>query len=507
MNLLTRLLPCVYQDAAILVLENQLGKQLGTFFDLVPQDTLFIVLRHLSKQPYAQRWCESVNSMDALMVLQCGGALRDASGEMMKSLRSAEFEKVSPNEHLSLANLMAPHLERLLVTEYVISTIDYHRIVPLRELIFEENVSANDLDHVLVICGESLKELEIKGECMKESSVTTISSHCKSLESFSISYNVYPATLGPIWNSIGSTLLKLHGDVPEREMDRIALHCSKVQILDICNLREVMPVGLNVLMRLLSSLKSLRVIYLYMLKSEDVNRMTAIDVGRLLDVCSSNISVNFRIFVYGISDFLDYIRIIGRRLRLLSQLEIGVEIPNDLAPSLCNIEELSMAFANANSANDMYMITKSMFTKPLPRLRKLCLRLANNSKLIPIIAGSVSNLRELECSFCCFMSADGQISKHVTVKQAHFVQLFKANKRLRSIKMYFNWIAEESTTNSIVDFISHLHLCSCLNNVVIKYWKGDRVTRDIAQAIRNASVSLRNRSLGLTVNGVRYLPS
>ena len=69
------------------------------FFDLVPVDVLFLVLKHLSKQPFSE-WCwlQSVNVNDVKTVLRLGGALSSASREVFKSLEHGLCSLDSLNE-------------------------------------------------------------------------------------------------------------------------------------------------------------------------------------------------------------------------------------------------------------------------------------------------------------------------------------------------------------------------------------------------------------------------
>lgn len=69
--------------------------------------------------------------------------------------------------------------------------------------------------------------------------VLAIARHCKSLRVFSIHFQDYQASLEPIWSTVGSTLIELAGDVPEREWAHITSHCMCIEKLDMYELAQL----------------------------------------------------------------------------------------------------------------------------------------------------------------------------------------------------------------------------------------------------------------------------
>ena len=510
-NLFSRVLCCVKQNSItsytiqtdikdrtlgifdIIALANETTE--AQYFDLVPPDALFIVLRHLSKQPYSQSPLR-LHAKDALMVLQCGGGLSAASREMLTSMTLDDIECITPNDYLFLANIMAPHLERLCVYEPNYFAIDFGRITSLRSLIFDEGDSeedlSNDLDDVLSSCGHSLKEIELKGGWMKETTVEAIGEYCNSLEALCLSYGMYPASLEPIWNERANTLIKLRGCIPERELNNIALHCTKLDELALWNLDEILAFGRDTVLNLIGCLKSLQTLVFHMY--DDNNHLTAYDMNMLLEVCSPNVHVHF-IDIYGaIDNIQDYLRVIGSRLRLLRLNSAMSVIQKELLPAFCNIEELALGCCSANHTEQAIDIIQSIFVQCLPNLRILCIRDVDHSNILPIIAKSVSNLREFQCSFLLSESF-----AHVS----HFNLLFRNNPHLSYISLDLPSCDTISSSSIIANFKGFHHL----RHVEISTVGRNQVVLERSQEIRNACVSLRTVSLSLSVDGVRYLPS
>lgn len=512
MNLLTRVLPWLRNDRSSVAERNVVQLRQQDYLDLIPTDALFHVVKNLSENPYSDRWMLFVDKKDARTVIKCGGELGAVSREMFKTIRAEYFGWHFKREFKLLVKEMAPYLEVIELNEQNHRKVNCEELVSLRKLIFDEwSIHIRVLERTLKAVGGNLLELEINGRTMKNRTVQAIS-QCKSLQSLSIIYGDFATTLEPVWKSVGRTLTKLEGNLPENELVHLQNYCVKLQKLHFHNLQDLVSVNLTGVIELLKALKYLQVFRIEDFYETSSRRLTPDCIGRLMEVCSVDVSVECHFLNTHPAEFHDCVRSIGPRLRvlMLSSIDFG-DFPSDLLPELANIEELSLSDADENSRDYVKMI-ESIFVEPLSSLQILSISLAHDLDLLPIIARSVPNLRELTCA-----------SHHLKVDD--FAQLFHAAKHLRVIFLYFEVKSREAALSGILHFISTLKICRNLKDVEVQasifneddYYDSEMEVNSCdydmtfinadSKEIRDACVPLRNRSLSLSVNDVHFLPS
>ncbi len=506
-HLLARLLSCLRhstkhttlsaQEAGSISHAQHAETQQTYFFDAVPADVLFVVVKHLSEQPYGKDWLHSVNSNDAQTVLRIGGALSVASREMFKSLDFQGIHLKSSNDIEMLTNLMAPHLEQIYIYRPELRLLNCERFSSLRSLKFKEDVGWHALERILSVCGDILEELEIESWWLERRVVQAIACHCKSLKVFKPYYIQYRASLKRIWNAVGSTLIEFRGRVPNMELSHIAAHCTRLEKLNLRNIQQLMRGGGNEVVDLLAKLKSLRILVLYVSNEEQLTCFSVNNLERLLDACSPNVRIDCDTKLDNDVGLAEYIDSIGARLRALRLTCNFRTTSTDALHVHTNIEELSLTTLNAFADGILELI----FAAPLPNLRKLYVSDVNNSKILRHVARSVSNLREFECYFGW--------KRRVPLNRSDFFDLFGANKHLHYITLYY-WIIDDRETNLVTELIPCLKVCRQLKNVAFTYKKeaadARLCTTDKSEELSNVCVSLRNKALCLSVNNVCYLP-
>lgn len=496
-----------HQRADPLLQDNQTETQLMRYFDVVSVDALSVLTKYLSHEPHSALWLHKISANDAQTVLQVGGALSAISRKMFKSLRGDDFNcfrSLCSNKSILLMNLMASHLEYLNGRESDLRRLNYERFCSLRVLCLYTCDDESAVERILAASGKSLLELEVRGRCMKKRMVGAIARHCKSLNAICVDFFNYPTSLKPIWSATGNTLIELRGDLPRREFIHIASYCKRVEKLNLWIENETKFVAIgDALIELLDALKSLQILDTNG-RSKMYYSFTADNIRSLLKVCPSDVHVYTTIFVDHCDAFADYIRAVGTSLRRIAvYCQVGT-LPREVIHAFVNVEELSL-----NLGPNAFTVVKSIFVDPMPNLRELSIRnLKNvkNSKLFSVLARSVSNLREFSCHF---LGSSHDEEKRVPMKSSDFIKFLQANKHLSGFYLNYGSSYDSlAVREDITDFIPCLKVCKYLSDVVITYFDAEAVnTRVWYEVIGNACVPLRTKSLTLTVNFVRYLPS
>ncbi len=465
-----------------------------------------MLLKFLSEQPQNVCWLESVHANDVRTVLLTGGALSAASRVLFKSFDLSDFRAEKSREYRKLANVMAPHIECLLLREPEHRRLNFERLSSLRVLKFNHTVGSSVMERIIAACGASLQELDVGTGWLRRKVIRSIGRHCKSLKVFCIGYAVYRATLEPIWRGVGNTLIELRGHILEKELVHITEHCTLLEKLCLVNLRELGFASDSLLIGLLRKLKALRVLFLDLYDFGEMPYFSVEDIRMLLDVCPPDIHVYSETMAEHNVDFLDFIRVIGVRFRKLRLTCEFKHVPSDILPAFANIEQLHLHPFAGDMPTEFRVMMESVFAEPMPNLCKLSIAL-DNSEILPIVARSVSYLREFECLFSTRFGEE----ERIPVVGAHFTELLQANKRLTRISLNYDH-AEESLDNEIVDFIPCLRDCTELKVVTISYMKDHEMGENAkpnsekSELIKDACVSLRNKPLTLAVNSVCYLP-
>ncbi len=493
------------------------GAQQTHFFDLVPVDALFLILRHFSKDPFSERcWVQSVDVDDVKTVLRLGGALGAASREMFKSLEHGlcSFDSwIEECMYAFMVRMMAPQLENMVLYPLVGRKINCEQLCSLRVLSVVHGVRANDLKRILIALGNSLEELDItNAHLVRRKMVQAIAWYCKSLKVFKTDVVEWHTSFEPIWQAVGDTLVEYSGHVPENELAHIAHHCTRLEKLDLMNIEELVLEDRNEVIDLLKALKALRVLNIVSNDFERNRGLSTDQLRMLLAACPPSVKIHGYISLshgIGVSNF---IRGIGAHLQVLN-LEYSLDtMPSELLPALVNIEELSLLPVEGYSDE----MIESVFVEPLLHLQKLRILHMKSSNRLRMVARSVTNLREFECSFRTgfedHLEGEGMIEVwRVPVCGTDFIELLCANVHLRFVGVNFG-ITRQRVTNEITEFIPLLKVCDSLEYVEISNTMIDNISEEMPNServkeISNACVPLRNKSFSLFVNGVYYLPS
>ncbi len=525
----TEAIPCSHQSDA----------HQTHFFNVASPEVLCHVLRHLSKQPYSRNWMEWFEMNDVETMLRLGGTLRAASREMFKPLDREFFLTDSLSEkrlYALLGSLMAPDLESMAIYPQADQKINHEQLRSLRVLTVSCNFRCEDLSRILHAHGETLAELyfdvnqpfigrvledhslswqdwefrkfwgefdfEVKG--LNADMVRAIAVNCKSLKVFRTNFLRYAASLEPIWEASGNSLVEFRGYVPEKELKHITRHCVRLEKLELANVESLMLASSMEFFDLLRAVKTLRVLFLFLhCCPGDLEDLLVIDELRMLVAAWPP---NFRIHGFVTASFLtplsNFVREVGAHLRSLKFHYSAVGMPSDIGPALRNVECLALHPIGGYSDE----MIESVFAEPLPNLQRLSLYRVRNSKVLRNIARSVRNLRELRCSFGLKTDV-GKESE--SVLGSDFAELLRANVHLRYIAVDCE-IPKEQMTKVILDFILLLKGCRCLEHVDIANdecnsheWIYNKRVKEIS----NACVPLRTKSFSLFVSGVWYLPS
>ncbi len=195
------------------------------YIDTVPDDSLQIVLRHLSNRPQHKNWHAYISPLSVNTALDVGGALARAA--------SLEFRSIGREDGIPLHGDVDASIFRSLV----------HRL-HLRRLVLELG-GGHALPDVLRGCGAELRELDLHYNItlVTKADISAISTHCKKLSSLAIRGCLVEGTLAPIWRSIGSTLTRIYfgcyncgfgnGIADFISASDMVEHCVKVHQVDV----------------------------------------------------------------------------------------------------------------------------------------------------------------------------------------------------------------------------------------------------------------------------------
>ncbi len=161
------------------------------FLETVTDDSLRIVLRHLSCRPQHKNWHAYTSPLWVNTVLDVGGALARAA--------LSEFHSIG-GDGIPIETTLAPPVFHPLVCR-----------LPLRRLVFEFGES-KVLSNFLRDCGAKLKELVVDARwaVVTEADIFAISTYCTRLSLLAIRGNCVEGTLASIWRSLGSTLTRVY---------------------------------------------------------------------------------------------------------------------------------------------------------------------------------------------------------------------------------------------------------------------------------------------------------
>ena len=494
------------------VLRTIMAKNL--YFDVVPHDVLFHLVKHLSKWPHSEQWLDTVDDDDALTVLRTEGALSNVCKSMFNSLGQELWSRrVFGSEKFEmLAEILAPHLESLSFNGGLFRAFNLYEFSSLRVLQVEmSGVTARVFRHVLASCGSSLVELTCEPGSLRKADVRSIALHCKSLSVLKLyEHSWCSISVKIIWEELGDKLTKFSGRIALNDFPLIARHCTALRELKIVNTEQVSSGNKQMVIESVQALQSLRVLgieldeYDYGQEFLAVGEFEAFLQGRpsdfLLDIHGSfNSQENFR----------DVMRSIGSRLRLFSLVLNSDSIPAGTTFMLDSIQELRLR--KSDDYDDLKL--ERLFTHPVPNLRKLSIPVKNTS-IFSHIARCTSNLLELTCELPV---SEGNPVSFRSVRASDITQLLHENKGLYDLDIDFGF-TETYPSDDMILLISCLNVSEAIMHVVMRYYTdsesgsggnadsgaldeftGQEQDRNSEKykKLRNACVPLRTKRIGL----------
>ena len=206
------------------------------YLDTLPDDSLRVVLRYLSRRPQNRNWHAYISPLSLNTALDIGGALARAA--------SLEFQSIGGKDSVPLDTFLDASILRPLV----------HRL-PLRRLVLKL-AGGQLLPDLLRGCGAELREIVLDAglTVVMETDIFAIATHCRKLSSLAIHGNHVEGTLAPIWRSLGSTLTRLyiysyystlgHGVLRTISVPTLVKHCVNLRRVDLEKLDDSMAVVL-----------------------------------------------------------------------------------------------------------------------------------------------------------------------------------------------------------------------------------------------------------------------
>ena len=435
------------------------------YFDVVPHDVLFHLVKHLSKWPHSEQWLDTVGDVDALTVLRTEGALSNVCKSMFNSLRHEPWSSsvFGSEEFEMLAEMLAPHLESLSFNGDLFRALNVHEFSSLRVLQVEmRSVTVRLFRHVLTLCGSSLVELTCESGSLRKADVRNIAVHCKSLSVLKLCELSYEsASLKIIWKALGDKLTKFSGFIALNDFPLIARHCTALRELKIVNTKKVISGNKQMVIESIQALQSLRVLgidlydYCYFFRSLTVEEIEALVQGR-----PSDFLLDFDGSFNSQEKFGDVMRSIGSRLRVFSLVLNFDSIPAGTTFMLDNIQELRLR--KYVYCDDLKL--ERLFTHPMPNLRKLIISVKNTS-IFSHIACCTSNLLELTCEL---PDSGGDTDYSFSVRASDITQLLQENKKLHHLDINFGF-TQTRLSDDMILLISCLNVRDAMMHVVIRY--------------------------------------
>lgn len=441
------------------------------YLDTLPDDSLRIVLRHLSRRPNNHNWHSYLSPLAVCTALDVGGGLARAA--------RFEFHRLGGKDSIEIDMILDASILRPLV----------HRL-PLHRLVL--NLGRHQLlPDLLRGCGGQLKELilEASSSVVTEMEVNAVSTHCTQLSSFVLRTNHVEGTLIPIWRSLGSTLEHIYLDVYYSPLGRGALqiisvsnlvqHCVKLKRVDVNTLRHGIADVLIALGKRVRVLKVEREVRNNPILWRKVFRScTNIDVV-LADIMGSN----------GAIDILSIIRAKVRTLILRT--------PMPATP------RFSAAVAACSSLEEIELISKKCTEDGIPRalfesiasVRKLSCdiglsKMDPKKDIIDLVASTSRNLESFSIS--TYQTLQGEdvralvdlpLLKHVTLR----CRFFKKQ-------------SAKSAEMCAIEVVNKFKLCPQLMSLEID----DMNIKNRSSLVANAAYLYGQRNFDMFVGGVQY---
>ena len=491
------------------------------YFDVVPHDVLFHLVKHLSKWPHSEQWLDTVDGDDVLTVLRTEGALSNVSRSMFYSLGNQLWSsRVFGTEKFEIvAEILAPHLESLSFSVSASGAFKSYEFSSLRSLqVGMFGVTMRMFRDVLTACGSSLVELTCQPGSLRKADVRNIAFHCKSLRVLKLCELTYKnISLKMIWEELGDKLTKFSGRIALNDFPLIAHHCTALRELKIVNSGEVIDENKQMVIESVQALQSLCVLGMESFGHvNDLEFLTVEELEALIQGRPSDFLLEFEGSFNSQEKFHDVMRSIGSRLRVFSYLFVFNPIPGGTTFMLDNIQELRLEYDYRH--DDLKL--ERLFTHPMPNLRKLAISVKNTS-IFSNIARCTSNLLELTCAL---PDSYGEILYFLSVSASDITQLLQENEKLHHLDIDFGF-TQTYPSDDMILLISCLNVSEAIMHVVIRYYtesetdsgrdpdshtlneftrKEPGINSEKCKKLRNACVPLRTKRIGLQFKRYSY---
>lgn len=379
--------------------------------DVLPDEALVNILRHLSARPRTKDWRLSVKAEALSPLLRLGGVIASAiqdefaelkltgvSGDIIITDLEAGKRQYLRRVHL-LVSMVGPRLIRLDLQSFWKCFAQWigAYCTSLRHLSVSSSPGpdAASLSVLLKKCGPMLEVLEFDKESFLEEDIAVIAKNCTALFRLKLASRRLLTPLHPLWKGVGRNLLHLEldgMDSPPRffELDELGAECTNLSSLAFIVNVELGTELVDFFVHRGAGLQSV-------VLSQD-HHLWAEHFQAISDACSSA-----EISVHGVGVNADCVVALGSTA---SHLIIPKDFYEDKdAPVVENLDRISRACPNLKSCDcrsDIISLDalRALFLEPKPRLVRFNLNTwwtaTSPANVFQVLAEKVSSLEEFE---------------------------------------------------------------------------------------------------------------
>ncbi len=477
-----------------------------TYFDVIPPESLSVLIPWLATYPYTEDWLTSITPSDALVALRCKGALGRAAQDQMRTMGKRDFWHSKSMLLVEVLKCIAPTLRHLYLRRCLCGTYKFQDLPSLRKLEVSKHVKAEFIDQILTRNGAGIREVRLFNIFLAQSTIECIRTYCRSLEIFDLNHSKYGGGLGPIVGSIGASLrhLKFHR-CSQKELTCIGTHCSKLEILNTDFMGALINTNGTLVNEILQKLPSLQTLHVI---GEDHYSLE--ELRAALHECPPKLGINFTMKYYDINRAFEFCRVLGLRMTALTLTGLIDTFPNDVVSTLGNLQKLTI------HGNRQSISIGSFFSKPLLNLRVLHVSFWPDVEIdLDAISRNVTTLTDVKFWFVHELHKE---SNRMPVTTSELLRFVYANKSLRRYMVdygnngYFV-LMEHRVVNQIYDFLFRLRPNDALRLIDI-FYSGESATINYLGNyepphlfFKRACVSLRTKRVNITVNGSVIQPT
>ena len=471
------------------------------YFDAVPFEVIANIVRHTSSSPYSKLWLQKVSCIDALCLLEIGGALKQSAQEAFKAITFSYCDNFESDTNLMvitkpvlydkiLAHL-APHLQYFLFpfSRQWIGSVRFCRLRAL-EIGYATQVPAVDL--ILGSCGDSLSDLKVTKLNLEPDLVHSIRKNCNNLRKLDISFANCAVSLKDMWIKLSRTLSEVSCSTRGQEYIEIAKHCRKLKKIQVSDFQKTWA---NNLEDFFSSL-SYCVVILCFSFDEYSEPISFGRLGNVIESFRSNVIVYTHITSTSVAHCESFFQSSGTTLRALNLFCSGETLSSNSFESLRNLRSIEITSLNGIKNDEL---VGTILRRPLNELRKLKIcGFIDLRKLLVVLANQSFSLDRLDCTNAVLDNKE-KLSAKIAMD---FKKFFDTNKSLRWFDVKVRnkgCFSTEYVGGSllIADILQNLRFCSLLEEFFIHFY---HVSFDY-HVLKSACVPLRNRQVNIVVNG------